>query len=90
MRAFLTSLFLFASLLLWGQSYEVPSLSEAQTADLERVVAKWQERQSIKSNEDLNSASDAVNVPGLRNNRANAFETVRAGIWSDADTWVAV
>ena len=89
MRAFLTSLFLFASLLLWGQSYEVPSLSEAQTADLERVVAKWQERQSIKSNEDLNSASDAVNVPGLRNNRANAFETARAGIWSDADTWVA-
>ena len=88
MRAFLTPLFLFASLLSWGQSYDVPSLSEAQTAELERVVAKWQARQNSNSNENLKSTGPATIAPAVRNNRSNAFETARPGNWSDADTWV--
>ena len=88
MRAFLTPLFLFASLLSWGQSVDVPSLSEAQTAELERVVAKWQARQNSNSNDNLRSTGAATVAPAVRNNRSNAFETARSGNWSDADTWV--
>ena len=88
MRAFLTPLFLFASLLAWGQAYDVPSLSEAQTAELESVVAKWQARQNSNSNDNLRSTGAAKVAPAVRNNRSNAFETARPGNWSDADTWV--
>ena len=86
MRAILTPLFIFATLLSWGQDFEHPAIA-IDPAALQEAHAIWQEQQQVPY-EIEGAELVPVSLPHLqsRGDRSNITSVAR-GIWSEANTW---
>jgi hypothetical protein len=83
MRAILTPLFIFATLITWGQDFELPF---AQTPEhvIASAVDAWNASQTSEDAEVIPAVSPKASF--ARDNRNTIISTQR-GIWSEAATW---
>ena len=86
MRAILTPLFIFATLLSWGQDFEHPAIA-IDPAALQEAHAIWQEQQQVPHDiEGTEMVPASLSTLQSRGDRSNITSVAR-GIWSEANTW---
>lgn len=86
MRAILTPVFLFATLLTWGQGFEHPA-TQIDAASMHNAYLIWQ-AQATESLQD-NVVSATIDASAIFENRENrsTITSVQRGIWSETNTW---
>jgi len=83
MRAILTPLFIFATLITWGQDFELPF---AQTP--EHVIASAVEAWSAsQASEDMIVAPATSPYASFARDNRNTIISTQRGLWSEAATW---
>jgi len=86
MRAILTPLFIFTTLITWGQDFEHPALQIDELA-MQQAYTIWQSQEPASiSNEGMGVAMTALYINEARGNRASIF-SVQPGIWTEPATW---
>ena len=86
MRAILTPLFIFATLITWGQDFEHPAL-QIDPAAMQEAYAIWQGQQEadLEAEGPTFTSTDSY-IMEARGDRAT-ITSVQRGIWSEANTW---